>query len=117
MIICVICKDTGGKRFLAKTTLIRGTEFDLLECLQCGVFFLNPMPTQNELARFYSSAYCPFSPKHDEAKGIIYARRLSKWRQRGRFLDIGTPESYAAAEQFFAGDPARGSLAQRGETT
>jgi D-glycero-alpha-D-manno-heptose 1-phosphate guanylyltransferase len=29
-------------------------------------------------------------------------RKLFGWRGGGRFLDIGTPESYAAAEEFFA---------------
>ena len=34
----------------------------------------------------------------DQAKG----RRLYGYESQGRFLDIGTPESYAAADQFFA---------------
>jgi NDP-sugar pyrophosphorylase family protein len=34
-------------------------------------------------------------------------RGLRGWRSSGRFLDIGTPESYRAAEEFFAARDAR----------
>jgi NDP-sugar pyrophosphorylase family protein len=42
----------------------------------------------------------PLSLEHDLFPGWVKARHVRGFRCRGRFLDIGTPQSYAAAETF-----------------
>jgi D-glycero-alpha-D-manno-heptose 1-phosphate guanylyltransferase len=50
----------------------------------------------------------PASLERDVFSGWAGGGRLHGFRCRGRFLDIGTPESYAEAERFFA--PAEAAL-------
>jgi NDP-sugar pyrophosphorylase family protein len=46
-------------------------------------------------------ATCPLSLERDVLPGWVARRLLWGMECRGRFLDIGTPESYAEAEEFF----------------
>jgi NDP-sugar pyrophosphorylase family protein len=43
----------------------------------------------------------PLSLERDLLPGWVARRRVRGFRSDGRFLDIGTPQSYALAEQFF----------------
>ena len=43
----------------------------------------------------------PMSLERDLLPGWAAAGRVRGFRAEGRFIDIGTPESYAAAEAFF----------------
>lgn len=86
---CLICGDSASKRFLSKVNLIVGTEYDLVECLHCGVIYFNPMPTVSELGAFYSGPYYDFDKSREEGKGMAFARRLIRWKQTGKFLDVG----------------------------
>jgi NDP-sugar pyrophosphorylase family protein len=45
----------------------------------------------------------PLSLEHDVLPEWVERGQVHGHRDEGRFLDIGTPESYAAAEAFFAG--------------
>jgi NDP-sugar pyrophosphorylase family protein len=47
----------------------------------------------------------PASLERDLLPAWVAGGRCHAFRGRGRFLDIGTPESYAEAEQFFLEDP------------
>jgi NDP-sugar pyrophosphorylase family protein len=53
------------------------------------------------------------SLERDVLPGWVAARRVRGQRTSGRFLDIGTPESFAAAEGFFA-SAVRGEVALTG---
>ena len=86
---CPICNDSSAGRFHAKVNLIAGTEYDLVECLHCGVLYFQPMPTVAELSRFYSGSYYDFDRSREEGKGMAFARRLMRWKPAGRFLDVG----------------------------
>ncbi len=69
--------------------LVLDADYDLLECPNCGVIYFDPLPTIEQLNRFYSASYYNFNRWHDEAKGIIYANKLTKLKKNGRFLDVG----------------------------
>ena len=86
---CPICADEASKRFHCKVNLIFGTEYDLVECLHCGVRYFNPMPTTSELGTFYSGSYYDFDKSREEGKGMAFARRLMRWKPTGKFLDVG----------------------------
>jgi 2-polyprenyl-3-methyl-5-hydroxy-6-metoxy-1,4-benzoquinol methylase len=86
---CPICNDGASKKFHAKVNLIFGTEYDLVECLHCGVIYFNPMPTIAELGTFYSGSYYDFNKSREEGKGMAFARRLMRWKANGKFVDVG----------------------------
>jgi len=87
--ICPVCKNDQEKLFLCKVSLVLGFEYDLVECQNCGVIYFDPLPTVDQLNRFYSASYYNFNRWHDEAKGKIYAKKLTKLKKNGRFLDVG----------------------------
>ncbi len=91
---CPVCGWQHDTRFLAKATLLSASEYDLRQCPECGVIRFHPLPGPEELARFYSTAYYSFSRWHDEAKGKVYARRLSRKRNEGTLLDVGCALGY-----------------------
>jgi len=87
--VCPICGDDVEKPFLCKVSLASDTSFDLLECSGCGVIFTSPLPTETQLAEFYTGSYYEFNRSRLEGKGMAFAGRLRRWREKGRFLDIG----------------------------
>jgi D-glycero-alpha-D-manno-heptose 1-phosphate guanylyltransferase len=52
----------------------------------------------------------PVSLERDVLPGWVAGRRVYGYRHDGRFLDIGTPESYAEAGDFFAAGTATSNL-------
>ncbi|HTX19517.1 MAG TPA: class I SAM-dependent methyltransferase [Bacteroidota bacterium] len=86
---CPICSDRSVKKSLCKVSLTFGTEFDLVECGTCGVIYFDPMPTEAQLAEFYSASYYDFDRGREEGKGMAFAHRLKKWKKKGRFVDVG----------------------------
>lgn len=86
---CPVCTDNTSKRFHAKVNLIFGTDYDLVECMHCGVMYFDPMPTVVELSQFYSGSYYDFDKSREEGKGMAFARRLMRWKPTGKFLDVG----------------------------
>ncbi len=89
MSACPICKDQATKRSLCKVNLIYNTEFDLAECPNCDVIYLDPLPTPEQLNVFYSASYYNFEREREEGKGMAFARWLQRRRIRGEFLDVG----------------------------
>jgi len=86
---CPICHSTEEKVWRCKTALVFGTEYDFLECPLCGVFYFSPLPTVAQLTRAYSAAYYTFDRWREEGKGMVFARRLQRWKARGKLLDVG----------------------------
>ncbi|AXI24806.1 hypothetical protein CFE53_00955 [Methanofervidicoccus sp. A16] len=69
-------------------------ESNLCMCKNCGHFFINPRPTMEEIANYYSRI-----DKYDtwivneSAREVLWIRRLKllkKIKQHGRLLDVGT---------------------------
>ena len=68
-------------------------EFTLVKCNNCGLLFLNPQPTWEELQPYYPEWYDSFlwkCPSLIQRYGIL--RRcwiVSRYQQSGRLLDVG----------------------------
>jgi SAM-dependent methyltransferase len=75
--------------------------FDLVKCRQCGLIYINPRPTMEEMARYYPPDYLPYRAREaglsafahfDERYGsdrrcrAVLARLSTR---RGRVLDVG----------------------------
>ena len=86
---CPICSDENEKFFRCKVNLIFNTMYDLVECGNCGVIYFYPMPTVNELAIFYNASYYDMDRHREEGKGMAFAKRLTRWKKTGKFLDVG----------------------------
>lgn len=94
IVSCPICKIKDEKYFLCKVNLVNQTEYDLIECSHCGLIYFNPMPTDEQLQRYYAPDYFNFNRYQDEAKGAQIAKRLMSIGERGKFLDIGCALGY-----------------------
>lgn len=86
---CWICHGAAAKTVLCRVSLDYGTEYDLLECSECGVMYVDPLPTQGELDAFYSAQYFDFEPHKYEGRGMAFARKYLRRGKPGRFLDVG----------------------------
>ncbi len=91
---CPLCADTADKRFLCKANLIYGTVYDLVECENCGVIYFSPMPTIAELETFYNASYYNMDRHREEGKGMAFAKRLTRWKTKGKFLDVGCATAF-----------------------
>ena len=88
-IVCDFCKG--------ETYTCVGTELDyeIRQCKNCKLMYINPQPTADEIPGFYDNLYLDDSPEHVAARGLGYTeKQLSKIiRKRkpegGRMLDIG----------------------------
>lgn len=89
MIHCPICGFSGDAPVRCILSLGDDTRFDLRECGSCGTSFCHPLPSEEELNRFYSASYYDFDPCRERGKGMAFARRLTRIRRSGRFLDVG----------------------------
>ncbi len=75
-------------------------EFTTTRCTVCGLHYLNPQPTHEELARYYPETYEPYrADKQDEVSklkrlsieyGLAKRRRaVTRYKAGGRLLEIG----------------------------
>jgi SAM-dependent methyltransferase len=75
----IACPACGAARH--HEVLRRPDSLPIVECEGCGLYFVNPQPTQEALARFYASGY--FQGRHDFFQGHDYfAQRDSGIRNR-----------------------------------
>ena len=74
-----------------------GTELDygIRECSSCGLVYVSPQPTADEIPAFYDSMYLDDSPEEVAARGLGYTERQIRGiverrkPEGGQFLDIG----------------------------
>lgn len=87
---CILCG--GGER---RTRFVKlGRQF--VECRECGLVWIDPMPSQADLDAYYAAAYeggryARFA-EAQQIRQLISAHRLKRLRDRvrpGRWLDIG----------------------------
>jgi 2-polyprenyl-3-methyl-5-hydroxy-6-metoxy-1,4-benzoquinol methylase len=75
-------------------------EFRMVRCLDCGLHYLNPQPTQAELVRYYPEEYDPFAlpaPGRLSAwqrRSLSYGlrkrcRAVTRYKEAGRLLEVG----------------------------
>lgn len=60
---CILChRDNYKKLFISKDRLLNvdETEFQVVKCRDCGMVYLNPQPTAEEIAKYYPSNYAPY---------------------------------------------------------
>lgn len=68
-------------------------EFNLVQCQNCGLQYLNPRPSLADLGDYYPPAYREYRASIDEPSRRRYQeeklRKVQAFSQRGRLLDVG----------------------------
>ena len=116
---CIVCGDKNKERILKIRDYhysIPG-EYQVSHCNTCGLLQLDPMPTPEELAGRYSSAY----PSYQPARKFDWKRKLAQkiWRgtipthnpsfdKPGDFLDVGCANGFYVQKMKDAGWNAKG---------
>lgn len=96
---CILCGDRE------KVLLIERDSWKVYRCINCGLGFLDPRPSQEEISQLYQKNY--FEERYDEGLDIgsqRFKKRLSGEKHRikfvssvkgsGRLLDIGCGYGY-----------------------
>jgi 2-polyprenyl-3-methyl-5-hydroxy-6-metoxy-1,4-benzoquinol methylase len=108
---CNFCgSEDATERYLLKDwqTKQEGT-FPLVQCRKCGLLYLNPQPTWEELEGYYPDEYRPYVVAPKEGRKTLLARaKRSGWTRRvkvlanykvgGRLLDVGCATGEFLAE-------------------
>ena len=89
MTTCPICASTEEPEQLCKANLIFKTDFNLVECNECKLKYLNPIPELDQLSKFYSRLHYQQDQWRQAAKTDYYISRLLKQSKSGSILDIG----------------------------
>jgi hypothetical protein len=97
---CIVCKSLDTRPCLRARDYHYGIsgEFSLVRCVGCGLVHLDPIPTTDELAEFYSRDYYAYQPVGKPGKLKLLIRRLlgimikthnPTFLHPGEFVDIG----------------------------
>lgn len=87
----------------------KGGTFSLVRCGRCGLIYLNPRPTQEEMSRYYPKEYDRYRPAiEDEPSGLKRwllrygiqkrCRAITARKKGGRLLDVGCATGIFLAE-------------------
>jgi len=82
---CVVCNQDNYQKLFD----IRG--FNIVKCLNCGMIYTNPCPTEEELKRLYiTGRYRPVERRLRQLKSKLRVKLFERFaRIYGKFLDIG----------------------------
>jgi 2-polyprenyl-3-methyl-5-hydroxy-6-metoxy-1,4-benzoquinol methylase len=96
-IACTLCGTTDSKIYQQLNDRFTGDSFQLHLCNNCGLIYLNPRPTPDEINRYYPTGYEPHHTANTSTdqwhKKRMHQIQLhyveTKRPQKGTLLDIG----------------------------
>jgi SAM-dependent methyltransferase len=86
---CPICQSSIESKTLGAATLGDETIFDLVECESCGTRYLSPLPSLEQLKKFYEPQYYGSDWFKQRGLGRALAKLDLSKREPGNFLDVG----------------------------
>jgi len=99
---CEICGSTDHRIYLARIYAYAGRDYDLMQCNQCGLVFVEPMPELSTIQSFYQQKYfesdfaCGMYEKsymETEASRVNEYRELlgmiQNYKREGKLLEVG----------------------------
>lgn len=99
---CPVCGADQYERIGTARDRLLGIpgEFQMVRCSECGVVYLNPQPTTDEILRYYPEDYDSYADARvDELSGLrrwsvaygLYKRRraVTRYVSSGRLLEVG----------------------------
>ena len=96
LVCCVLCGSDRSKDILKARDYrfqITDEEFNVVQYQRCGLIYVNPRPTEKEIARFYPQDY--YSNEEGIAKVVsrllqnMKIKKIINFKRKGRILDIG----------------------------
>jgi SAM-dependent methyltransferase len=75
---CIFC----GKSNLIPYYLNQKTNYQVVHCLNCGLYFVSPQPTESEISRKYEHTY--FTPFLSDAEKLF--KLWKEWRTEGKIF-------------------------------
>lgn len=94
---CALCLSPK-QRILFKTLDLRyglgQQKFHLVQCAYCGLIYLNPRPTPQEIAQYYPDHYYGASSSFWEnlftrCSLYFFHRQIKRFKKNGKILDVG----------------------------
>ena len=88
----VVCNFCGAETYASIGTEL---DYDIRQCADCKLVYINPQPTADEIPGFYDNMYLDDSAEEVAARGLGYTekqlRRIIRKRKPGggKLLDIG----------------------------
>jgi 2-polyprenyl-3-methyl-5-hydroxy-6-metoxy-1,4-benzoquinol methylase len=101
---CILCgKSETRLAFTGKDRLgVTAEPFSIVQCQRCGLLFLNPRPTQEEMGRYYpySQYKDEFTPAIEDEPSVVsrlnrlyhmerICRTVERVQREGQLLDVG----------------------------
>lgn len=99
---CDLCDSDDTSLLFTATDMNQSKKgsFNIVRCKKCGLVYVNPRPTKQEIGKFYPKAY--FLPPTDAKSGIDKyqyekMKKIKKFKKAGKILDIGCGAGYFIA--------------------
>ena len=91
-ITCNICNSTKYNKLYAIKSSETGATFNLVKCSQCGLVYLNPQPSNEELNKYYrEDKYYSYTEVFREDQGQLnLIERVKKMFRKQIFLTYGS---------------------------
>lgn len=94
---CNLCKTENAKLLFPVKDINQRQEgiFSIVQCNSCGLVYLNPRPTKEEISKFYPNDYYISQDKQSKLSvpalggAIGRFRKILKYKKGGKILDIG----------------------------
>jgi len=90
---CNLCGGTNTKLIYRKPDTrywLSPLEFNLVQCKNCGLAYVNPRPTFESINNFYPDwFYIHRDILHEKERYLKEIRLIEKFKNRGKILDIG----------------------------
>lgn len=87
--MCPICQNGTEPKVLCQATLGCNTQYELVECQNCGTRHLLPLPSLEQLQKLYCPQYYGSDWYKQQGWGMAFAKIVLRHRTAGRFLDVG----------------------------
>ncbi len=86
---CPVCQAEAPSVLCPVVLAGTAPVFKLVECAGCRTRFLDPLPSADELSRFYAPHYYGSDWYKQEEKGRVFGRAMLPRNSSGKFLDVG----------------------------
>src|SRR6185312_9147380 len=94
-VICPVCRAKECY------TVVEGEQRDFVRCRGCGLYFFNPLPSENFVEDFFTDSYITnderlrnfFADNRDRIFKNV-AATIHRWKNNGRILDVGCAGGY-----------------------
>lgn len=93
---CPICGNNEFTLILRKDTL--DNYYNLVECHKCSLVFINPLPSQEDLSKYYNKDYSV--PQYQQNKVVLKGKKTLKLlkrlglKKRSKILEIGASHGF-----------------------